>query len=130
MQEKQQENWKRIFFPIWIGQAFSLLGSEIVQFALIWYLTSMTGSASVLAMASFISLLPRVFIAPISGALVDRWNRQRIMIFADGMIAFATALLAGLFWLGLDRIWQIYLIMFIGLWEVPFIGLQCRHLRH
>jgi len=113
MQEQQQENWKRIFFPIWIGQAFSLLGSEIVQFALIWYLTSMTGSASVLAMASFISLLPRVFIAPISGALVDRWNRQRIMIFADGMIALATALLAGLFWLGLDRIWQIYLIMFI-----------------
>ena len=27
-------NWKRTFFPVWIGQAFSLLGSELVQFSL------------------------------------------------------------------------------------------------
>jgi len=113
MIENKNENWKRIFFPIWIGQAFSLLGSELVQFSLIWYLTTKTGSASVLAAASFVALLPRVFLAPISGALIDRWNRQRTMIVADGLIALATGLLAGVFWMGWDRVWHIYAIMFI-----------------
>lgn len=113
MSENQDQNWKKIFFPIWLGQAFSLLGSELVQFSLIWYLTSKTGSASVLATASFIALLPRVFLAPISGALIDRWNRQRTMIMADGLIALATALLAFIFWMGWDRVWHIYAIMFV-----------------
>lgn len=113
MVQNENETWKRIFFPIWIGQAFSLLGSELVQFSLIWYLTNKTGSASVLAAASFVALLPRVFLAPISGALIDRWNRQRTMIVADGLIAFATILLAGVFWMGWDRVWHIYLIMFL-----------------
>ena len=45
-------DWKRPFFTLWIGQAFSLLGSQLVQFALVWWLTRTTGSASVLATAS------------------------------------------------------------------------------
>ncbi|MCD6577364.1 MAG: MFS transporter [Anaerolineaceae bacterium] len=108
-----QANWKKPFFIIWVGQAFSLLGSELVQFSLIWYLTKKTGSASVLATASFVALLPRVFLSPISGALVDRWNRQMVMIFADGSIAIATMVLAGVFWFEAIQIWHIYLILFI-----------------
>jgi len=106
-------NWKRTFFPVWIGQAFSLLGSELVQFSLIWYLTEKTGSASVLAAASFVALLPRVFLSPISGALVDRWNRQKVMIYADALIAAATMILAGIFWLEYIQVWHIYVILFI-----------------
>jgi len=106
-------NWKRTFFSVWIGQAFSLLGSELVQFSLIWYLTEKTGSASVLAAASFVALLPRVFLSPISGALVDRWNRQKVMIFADVLIAAATMILAGIFWLEYIQVWHIYVILFI-----------------
>ncbi len=106
-------NWKKTFFSVWIGQAFSLLGSELVQFSLIWYLTKKTSSASVLAAASFVALLPRVFLAPISGALVDRWNRQKVMIYADTLIATATMILAGLFWLEYIQVWHIYVILFI-----------------
>ena len=50
-----KSDWKKTFFIIWTGQAFSLLGSEFVQFALVWYLTKQTGSASVLALASFVA---------------------------------------------------------------------------
>ena len=106
-------NWKRTFFPVWVGQAFSLLGSELVQFSLIWYLTEKTGSASVLAAASFVALLPRVFLSPISGALIDRWNRQKVMIYADALIAAATMILAGIFWLEYIQVWHIYVILFI-----------------
>jgi len=105
-------SWKKTFFLIWFGQAFSLFGSELVQFALVWYLTKETGSASVLAMASFVALLPKVGLSPFIGALIDRWNRQRVMIFADCSIAFFTMVLAGIYWLGQVQIWHIYLLLF------------------
>ena len=113
MTHKTPLNWKRTFFPVWVGQAFSLLGSELVQFSLIWYLTEKTGSASVLAIASFMALLPRVFLSPISGALVDRWNRQKVMIYADALVATATIILAGIFWLEYIQVWHIYVVLFI-----------------
>ena len=48
---KDGKPWKTTFFTIWSGQALSLLGSQLVQFALIWHLTISTGSATVLATA-------------------------------------------------------------------------------
>ena len=52
--EKDGKPWKSTFFTIWGGQAFSILGSQLVQFALIWFLTVQTGSATVLARASMV----------------------------------------------------------------------------
>ena len=106
-------NWRKIFFPIWFGQAFSLLGSELVQFTLVWYSTQETGSASVLAFASFIALIPRVLLSPFTGALVDRWSRQKIMIYADAGIALATIGLAFLFLSDQIALWHIYTILFV-----------------
>jgi len=103
----------RPFFIIWLGQAFSRLGSQIVQFSLIWYLTSTTGSATVLAFASMVGLLPQVTIGPLAGSLVDRWDRRKVLIFADGIIALATVILAFLFAFGRVQIWHIYSLMFI-----------------
>jgi MFS family permease len=78
-----QSNWKAKFFTIWSGQALSLVGSALVQFALVWWLTVETGSATVLAMASLVALLPQIVLSPFVGALVDRWNRRLVMIVAD-----------------------------------------------
>ena len=107
------KNWKAPFFTLWTGQAVSLLGSQLVQFALIWWLTKTTGSATVLATASLVGLLPQVLLGPLTGALVDRWNRRIIMIVADSTIALATVVLALLFLGGNVQIWQVYLLMFV-----------------
>ena len=107
------ENWAPRFFTIWGGQAFSLFGSALVQFALVWYLTRETGSATVLAMATLVSLLPNIFLGPFIGALVDRWNRRIIMIVADSSIAAATLGLVWLFAIGRVEVWHIYAIMTI-----------------
>jgi DHA3 family macrolide efflux protein-like MFS transporter len=105
--------WATRFFTIWTGQAFSLLGSQLVSFAVIWWLTQTTGSATVLATASLVGLLPQVVLGPITGALVDRWNRRLTMIIADGSIALATVFLAVLFALGHVQIWQVYALLFV-----------------
>jgi DHA3 family macrolide efflux protein-like MFS transporter len=108
-----KERWAVPFFSIWIGQALSLVGSGIGGFALVWWLTDRTGSATVLAFATLVQLLPSVFLGPFAGALVDRWNRRRVMLIADGVIACFSAWLAYLFWAGTLQIWHVYLIMFV-----------------
>ncbi len=101
------------FFLIWSGQAVSLLGSQLVQFSLIWWLTQTTGSATVLATAVLVSLLPQIFLGPLAGAIVDRWNRRLLMILADSLVALATVGLAVLFWTGLVQVWHVYALMLL-----------------
>src|SRR5690554_5633564 len=102
----------RQFFVIWTGQALSLLGSRLVQFALIWWLTKTTESATVLAMASLVGLLPQVVLGPFVGVLVDRWRRRWVMFGADELVALATLILAVLFWQGIAQVWHVFVILF------------------
>lgn len=103
----------RPFFIIWTGQAFSLLGSQLVQFGIVWWLTKTTGSPTMLAMATLAALLPQILIGPFAGALVDRWNRRTVMIVADSGIALATLVLAILFWLKIAGVWYVYVLLLI-----------------
>jgi DHA3 family macrolide efflux protein-like MFS transporter len=112
-EDRLQAGWPRAFFTLWGGQAASLLGSALVQFALVWWLTAETGSATVLATGTLIATLPGIVIGPVAGALVDRWNRRRVMIAADSLIALATVWLAILFAANRAQVGHIYAIMFI-----------------
>lgn len=105
------QNWAARFFTIWSGQAISLVGSALVQFALIWWLTQKTGSATVLAMATLVGMLPQIVLGPFAGALVDRWHRRIILIVADSAIAGFSLLLAWLFATGRVEIWHVYAIL-------------------
>ena len=107
------KHWGIRFFSIWSGQAFSLVGSGLVQFALVWYLTRQTGSATVLATATLVAMLPQITLGPVAGAMVDRFNRRMVMIVADGAIALGTLLLVYLFASDLIQIWHIYTILML-----------------
>ena len=106
-------NWRKRFYTIWIGQAFSMVGSALVRFALIWWLTEETKSPVVLTTATIASMLPMILLAPFSGPLVDRWNRRWVMVIADAMIAILTAGLAVLYALGIAEVWHVYTILFL-----------------
>lgn len=123
-QFSNQDNrpWKRRFFTIWSGQALSILGSQLVQFALIWYLTIQTGSATVLATAALVGMLPNVILGPFIGTLVDRWSRRRIMLTADSIVALATIVLAVLFALDVVEVWHIFTVLFIRSLASTFHG--------
>ncbi len=111
--KKEAASWKLPFFTIWTGQALSLVGSRAVQFALVWWLTQLTGSATVLATASMMALLPEILLAPLAGAYVDRWNRRLVMIVADGLIALSLLWLAYLFWIDATQVWHVYVVMLV-----------------
>lgn len=101
------------FFVLWTGQALSLLGSMSVQFALIWWLTAETGSAAVLATATLLGIAPQTALGPFIGALVDRWDRKRIMLAADSAIALASLVLALLFALDLASVGAVLTMLFV-----------------
>jgi len=110
---QDDKSWKTTFFKMWGGQALSILGSQLVQFALIWHLTVQTGSATVLATATLVGMLPNVALGPFIGTLVDRWNRRWTMLLADSLEALATIALAVLFALDIVEVWHIFAILFI-----------------
>ncbi len=108
------------FFALWSGQVFSLLGSQLAQFALVWWLTRSTGSATVLALATMMALLPQGLLGPLAGALVDRWNRRTVMMLADGSVAVATLALAALFAMDAVQVGYIYALMLFRATAVTF----------
>lgn len=106
-------DWKKNFFTIYIGQAFSLLSSSAVQFSIIWWITVQTGSALALTMASAAGLLPQAVIGPFAGVWIDRYNRKTIMIIADSTVAISSLLLGISFFFGTPPIFLIYIILFL-----------------
>lgn len=113
MMTTTKNNWAVRFIPLWVGQALSLLGSQLVQFAIIWYLTRETNSATTLAIASMMGLLPQVLLSPFIGTWVDRGNRRLILIAADSIVALTTLILALLFASAVVQVWHIYIALFI-----------------
>jgi DHA3 family macrolide efflux protein-like MFS transporter len=107
------ENWKLHFGALWGGQAVSLFGSALVQFALVWWLTTTTKSATVLTTATLAAMLPNVLLGPLAGVLVDRWNRRIVMLVADAVVAGATLLLAALFAADVAQVWHVYVLMLV-----------------
>jgi MFS transporter, DHA3 family, macrolide efflux protein len=103
--------WKRRFFTIWGGQSISLVGSSLVQFALVWWLTVETGSGTVLALGTLMGVLPQVLIAPWAGAYIDRWDRRRTMIIADSLVSVVAFLLLLAFAAGTVEVWMVLLAM-------------------
>ncbi len=101
----------RKFFVLWSSQAASLFGSAVVNFALAWYLTRETGSATILATALMVAMIPQIVLGPFIGPFIDRWSRKKIMIFADLYVMLLTLVLVVLFYTNNVQIWHIYVIM-------------------
>lgn len=109
----KNEKWKSKFFLIWTGQAFSLLGSSLVDFALIWWLTIETGSENILAFSSLLALLPRMILGPFAGALIDRVNRKKVMLVADSAIAVVTIILIAMVHMNVISVAAVLVVLFL-----------------
>jgi len=80
----------RPFRLLWIGQAVSNFGDMMNTTGLAIMLFLVTHSPSVVALGLIAKALPSILLGLIAGPLVDRFNRQRIMIAADIVRALVT----------------------------------------
>lgn len=91
-----KKTFKNYIF-LYSGQLFSLLGSSITQFVIIWWITIETESIIILSIANFVYLLPMTLAMPIAGVIVDRYNRKKIIVIVDSLQAFTTLFIIMLF---------------------------------
>jgi len=103
-----------IFTIIWGGQVVSTIGSGLTSFALGLWVYQLTGSVTQFALIAFCTVLPRLALSPLAGALVDRWDRRWAMILSDSGAAFSTLVIVGLFLTNRLEVWHIYLMTAIS----------------
>lgn len=80
----------RLFFA---GQSVSLIGTWIQQIAMSWLVYRLTGSAFLLGLIGFTSQIPLFLLAPLTGVLADRWNRQHVLIWTQALSMVQAALI-------------------------------------
>jgi MFS transporter, DHA3 family, macrolide efflux protein len=97
------------FSIVWIGQAVSLLGTSMTNFALTIWAYQMTGSATALALVGFFYVTPLLIVSPFAGAIVDRSNRKFMMMLSDLASGSVTIVLFILYTGDALQIWHLYI---------------------
>lgn len=103
----------RSYLFFWSGQLFSLLGSMVVHFILIWWIQLETGSPIFLSLGQAFYIVPMLIFMPIAGVFSDKLKRKNLIIIVDSLQAFTTFILIMFFIFEIVNIWIIFL--FIGL---------------
>ncbi|GAA6614823.1 MFS transporter [Scytonema sp. NUACC26] len=98
----------RTFIIVWLGQAVSIIGSNITAFAFTIWVWELTGHATALALFSFFRQLPQVLIAPIAGVIVDRYQRKYLMIVGDMVSGLLTITVLMLYLAHNLQLWHLY----------------------
>lgn len=101
----------RLFF---MGQGISLIGTWMQRIALAWLVYRLTGSALVLGAVAFAGQFPSALLAPLGGALADRWSRHRIVIVTQSLAAIQALLLAALVLSGGVQVWHIVVLTIVA----------------
>jgi DHA3 family macrolide efflux protein-like MFS transporter len=104
----------RAFSVIWIGQLVSGLGSGLTGFALPVWIYQKTGSAEAFGLLFFAATVPAVLMSPFAGALVDRWDRKKVLIASDGIAAVMSLVIAALVFTDSFAIWHLFVISVIA----------------
>ena len=90
MDETQHRGWHKKIFLFLISQSITLFGSTLVQMALVWYAAMQTSSGGWVAAFTVCSYLPQFLISFLGGVWADRYNRKKMIIGSDLLIAFVT----------------------------------------
>jgi len=90
---------------VFVGsQTLSLIGSSLVQFAIIWHITLTTKSGVMMTAAIICGFVPIFLLSPFAGVWADRFDRKKLIILADGGIALATLAMALVYLAGFESV--------------------------
>jgi MFS family permease len=101
------------YMLLWSGQIVSAVGSETSLIALPLLVLALTNSPVHAGLIGAVRLIPYVLLSLPAGALIDRWNRKRLMILCDTgrLIALGSVPVAFLF--GAPSLLQLYLVSLV-----------------
>jgi MFS family permease len=97
----------RLFFG---GQTISLVGTWITRIATGWLVYRLTSSALLLGIVGFCGQIPTLFLAPVAGVFVDRWNRHRVLLVTQAFSLVQSLALAVLTFAGIITVGEILVL--------------------
>ena len=103
----------RNFRLLWIGLLISFSGSLMQSAAILWHvslLVSPQRRALALGMVGLVRIAPVVFFSMLSGVAADVYDRRKLMLMTQTVMAAFAVALAILTGRGLDAVWPIYAI--------------------
>ena len=87
------------FRSFWLATLASSFGGLIQAVGAAWTMTSISGSADMVALVQASTTLPIMLFSLASGAIADTFNRRRVMLAAQfGMLAVSVALALAAYW--------------------------------
>src|SRR5579863_4118795 len=76
--------WRnRDYMLLWSGQAISSVGTQVSQFSFPLLALFLTGSPAQAGLIGASRTVPYIFLSLPVGALIDRWDRKRVMLLCD-----------------------------------------------
>ncbi len=107
--------WRnRDFMLLWSGQVVSAVGTNISGLVFPLLILSLTNNDTALAgFAGALGSLPYLLFSLPVGALIDRWNRKRVMMVCDAFRALNSASIPIAFFLGRLTVAQLFVNAFI-----------------
>ena len=98
------------FTSLWTGQMISLFGDRIHQIALASLVLGLTHSVFAAALVFVAATLPNLFLSPIAGAYVDRWDQKDVMVVSD-LLRAAVVLIIPI--AAITNVWLVYPLIFL-----------------
>jgi Major Facilitator Superfamily len=100
------------FRNLWIGLTISTLGDQFYLVALPWLVLQLTGSSLALGTMLMTAAVPRAALMLVGGAMIDRFSARRVVMATAATRALLVGAVAALVWLGVIRLWHLYLLTF------------------
>jgi len=117
----KSQNFKLFFY----GQSVSVIGTWMQKTAVSWMVYSITGSVFLLGLATFLSMIPSLFLAPLAGSVIGRYDRHRAMMVLQSLAMLQAGALALLIYL---KIYNINFILALSLIQgiINAFDMTCR----
>ena len=117
----KSRNFKLFFY----GQSVSVIGTWLQKTAVSWMVYSITGSVFLLGLATFLSMIPSLFLAPLAGSIIGRYDRHKAMILLQSLAMLQAGALALLIYL---KIYNINFILALSLFQgiINAFDMTCR----
>ncbi|MBG0819401.1 MFS transporter [Planomonospora sp. ID91781] len=110
------------FQLLWLGSAVSHLGSELTRLAMPLLVLALTGSPGLAGVVAGARTVAFVLVQMPAGVWVDRWDRRRTLVTAQGLQAVVSALLAALILTGRAQAWHFVALAVLDGLCAAFIG--------
>lgn len=102
-----------IFRAIWIASMVSNFGALIQSVGAAWMMTSLSGSARMVALVQASTVLPFMLFSLLAGAVADNLDRRKVMLTAQSFMLLVSALLAFAAWEGWLTPWLLLTFTFL-----------------